>query len=267
MTKKSIIVLIPHYNNVSGLITSIMSINETITIDILIVDDGSKEDTIDKTRIENLYLTGSVFFEMLPQNQGIEHALNAGLKRIEQMSYEYIGRLDCGDLCLKNRFSKQIDYFKNHPDVALLGTWVNVLNNKGEKQYLLKHPTSYKNIKKQMYLNSMFVHPSVVFKTNILKTIGYYPTNYKAAEDYAFFFKIVKAFPAENLPIPLLDYIIDDNSISSTKRKLQVKSRIRVILNNFYFGFYPIYGLLRNCILFFLSRKVTTILKRIKSND
>ena len=101
----------------------------------------------------------------------------------------------------------------------------------------------------------MFVHPTVIFRSKIIDKIGAYPTNYKAAEDYAYFFNIIKVYNAANYPESLLDYIVDPKSISSQKRKLQVKSRIRVILHNFYFGFYPIYGLIRNIALYFVPFK------------
>ena len=258
----NIIVLIPHYNNFKSLIKSIQSINENIEVDILIVDDGSQQDKIEKEKIEKIYNIGKIFFDFLPQNRGIEFALNRGLQIIETMGYDLIGRLDCGDLCVENRFTIQTQFLEKNKDIYLVGTWANVLNSKGALEYVLKHPTQHNVIKKLMYLNSMFVHPSVVFRSKVVKEVGYYPTTYKAAEDYAFFFNIARKFKTANLPIPLLNYVIDENSISSLKRKTQVKSRIRVILSNFYFGYYPVYGLLRNMFLFFISRETSNFIKK-----
>ncbi len=39
---KEIIIIIPYYNNCTGLEKSIASIKEKITIDVIIIDDGSK---------------------------------------------------------------------------------------------------------------------------------------------------------------------------------------------------------------------------------
>jgi hypothetical protein len=108
----------------------------------------------------------------------------------------------------------------------------------------------------------MFVNPTVLFKTSVLQTVPEYPVKYKdAAQDYAFFFKVIKRFECANMPEVLLDYIIDKNSISTKKRKLQVKNRINIIIENFKFGVYPIYGLIRSVILYFFSRKSTTLIK------
>jgi hypothetical protein len=260
---KKIIVLIPHYNSLDDLMRSIKSINESIGVDILIVDDGSDKKKPNKTELQETYNHGEIFLEFLNKNSGIEYALNRGLQLIEKMDYEYIGRLDSGDFCVKDRFKKQIDYLTTNPETYLLGTWANIINKKGDLLYVLKHPTSYNEIKNKMFTNSMFVHPSVVFRKCLIKQIGFYPVEYKAAEDYAFFFNIVNNFKSENLAEPLLNYVIDDRSISSIKRKLQVRSRIRIILNNFKFGFYPIYGLLKNCILYFISRETSNRIKRV----
>ena len=114
-----------------------------------------------------------------------------------------------------------------------------------------------------MYLNSMFVNPTVLFKTSILETVSEYPIEYKdAAQDYAFFFKVIKHFKCANMPEVMLDYIIDKNSISTKKRKLQVKNRIKIIAENFKLGIYPIYGLLRSLVLYFFSRSSTTVIKK-----
>ncbi len=259
---KKIIVVIPHYNNNEGLLNSIKSIEEEINVDLIIIDDGS-ELKIDQEYLIKSYEFGNIYFKFLTKNQGIERALNEGLKFAQENEYDLIGRLDCGDFCKKNRFTKQVNYLDENPDVCLLGTWVNVFDENGDLSYILKHPIMYNKIKKRMYINSTFTHPSVVFRTSLIDNVGFYPTNYEAAEDYAFFFNIIKKFKSGNLPEPLLDYVIDDRSISSKKRKLQVLSRIKIILKNYYLGFYPTYGLIRNLLMFAVSRNFSTRIKKL----
>ncbi len=258
---QDLIKLIPHYNNKTELEESIKSIQEDIPIDILIVDDGSSVKP-NQQEIEAIYKNGEVFIKLLDKNVGIENALNAGLSFIETKDYEYIGRLDCGDLNLKNKYTRQVAYLEKNPETYLLGTWAEMVDVDGNYLYTLKHPTKDKEIKNKMYLNSMFVHPTVIFRKEVLRIIGKYPTKYKAAEDYAYFFEISKKLKVENLPEALLLYKIDPNSISSTKRKFQVKNRIKIIWSHFYLGYYPIYGLVRNVLLLFMSRNMTTFMKK-----
>lgn len=251
-----------HYNNPEGLEASLVSIDEQINIDIIIVDDGSEKKP-DEHKLGQLYTSGKLIFDYLKNNSGVGIAANRGLEIAEERGYEFIGRFDCGDIFMKDKCQKQLSYLDTNEDVKLLGTWAIVIDDEGRFLHDLKHPVDYKSIKKQMYLNSMFLNPSVIFRTDILKTVGNYPLKYRhASQDYAFFFKVVKQFKSENLPEKLMYYVSDPNSISTKKRRLQVLNRIRVILDNFYFGFYPIYGLIRNVALLFVSRKFTTTIKK-----
>ena len=255
--QSSIIIIIPHYNDLIGLHNTISSIDEDIDLDIIIIDDGS----INKPDYKSIEIKHTVFLEFLDKNSGIETALNLGLDFSLKKDYKLIGRLDCGDLCHKNKFTKQVKYLNKNQDVMLLGCWARVLDEKHIFKFYLKHPVNYKKIKTGMYLNSMFVHPSVVFRSEIISTTGKYPLNRKAAEDYAFFFKVVNYYKSENYPEILLDYIISTKSISVKNRKKQVYNRIRVLLDNFYFGPLPVYGILRNIILMLIPVKIITFLK------
>lgn len=255
-----VIVLIPHYNNNDKLLQSILSIKEDIQVDVLVVDDGSAK-TPDLNHIQDKYKNGSVFMEILHRNKGIEHALNKGLEFIEKSHYKYIARLDCGDLNLKNKYTKQYKYLEQNPDTYLLGTWADIVDENGKLVYQLKHPCTYRKIKNRMFINSMFVHPTVMYRTKVLSIIGKYPFSYEAAEDYAFFFRIIKKLKAENYPESLLKYEMNPNSISSIKRKKQILNRIKIIWDNFYFGLYPLYGLTRNIIIYILPPNFINYLK------
>jgi len=115
-----------------------------------------------------------------------------------------------------------------------------------------------------MDFNSMFLNPSVVFRSEILEDVGNYPYKYRrASQDYAFFFNVIEKYKSENLPDILMDYVVESHSISTTKRRLQVKNRIKVVLEHFYWGYYPIAGLIRGVFLYFLPRHTTTFFKRI----
>lgn len=259
----NIVIVIAHYNNPKGLKNSLKSIQEPFPVDIIVVDDGSKK-KFSKKELEEVYTQGKIYFEYLPTNQGVGIAANLGLKKAQELNYKFTARFDCGDLFHPNKLQKQLTFLKENPSVKLLGTWVNYINEDGTFLHTLEHPTAHSVIKKKMYINSMFVNPTVVFYTEILSVVGDYPYKYRhASQDYAFFFKIVKKFEVANYPEVLLDYVVEENSISTKKRFLQVKNRLQIILDNFYFGFYPIYGLVRNTFLLFLTRNTANKIKRI----
>jgi hypothetical protein len=251
-----------HYNNPKGLVESLASIDERIDIDILVIDDGS-EHKPNEELLNQTYNSGKIYFKYIEQNSGVGVAANLGLEIALKRGYELIGRFDCGDKFKKDKCLRQLNYLDKNKDVKLLGTWANVIDEHGNFLHELKPPTDYEVIKKKMYLNSMFLNPSVIFYSEIIHKVGNYPLKYRrASQDYAFFFNVIRDFKVENYPEILMDYVSDPNSISTKKRRLQVFNRIRVILDNFYFGFYPIYGFIRNVALLFVSRKFTTGLKQ-----
>tara|TARA_R110001583_G_scaffold421_7_gene3998 strand:- start:2305 stop:3105 length:801 start_codon:yes stop_codon:yes gene_type:complete len=258
-----LIILICHFNNLNGLEASILSIQENFNVDILIVDDGSI-DKPDLNHLKKKHQGGNIFLEILPQNMGVGMATNHGLIKILKMDYQLTGRLDCGDLNHPNKYAKQISYLKNNPNIRLLGTYVNMVDTKGKLLFVLKHPINHSEIIKKMFLNSAFVNSSVIYYVDILKNVGLFPEKYhRNGEDYAFFFNVIEKYNVGNMPEVLLDYVVDPNSLSSSRRNEQVLARINIIKEHFYIGAYPLYGLFRNYILFFMPRNLTTFIKKI----
>lgn len=261
--------LIPHYNNPEGLTKSLLSIHRDEQLDVFVIDDGSSKDKIDeKGAKDSFQAQGQIKFKYLEKNQGIENALNNGLDWIlGEKIYEYIARLDCGDICLDKRFSIQEDFLNKNPDIMLVGANIICVGTDGSFLYNLYYPEKTENIRKKMYLNSMFSHPCSMYRVKVVEEIGKYPTNHHAAEDYAYFFKIVRKYSTYNIQQFLLKYEINPQGISQTKRRFQVKGRIKIILENFYFGFWPIYGLLRNIILYIVPNKLLIRIKKMKNDQ
>ncbi|MVF12927.1 glycosyltransferase [Ketobacter sp. MCCC 1A13808] len=250
--KTSCCVLIPFYNAGHTLVESLDSIDYGCFIpDVLVVDDGSEVKAVD---VLSTYAGSlNVFIIRLSENRGIEYALNAGLEYCDG-KYDYIARLDCGDKCKNNRIQTQVDYLERNPEIYLLGSWAECVDLHGGVVRILRPANSYKQIQKGMYVNNMFVHSSVMFRSCLIKEVGFYPVEFEASEDFAYFFKIVKRFKSENLPSVLLEYRVDPNSISSMKWKAQLISRLKILKSNFYFGAYPIWGLLRSFLLLIFPR-------------
>ena len=256
------ILLIPHYNNVSGLKVSLESIGPAEKTDVIIVDDGSNI-PFDKDEISKSFLAnGTVHAIYSGKNEGIEFALNKGLEFALAHNYEYVARLDCGDINKANRLRIQEEFLEKHNEIAFIGSNVRFVDTKGQHLFNLIFPQAAANIRKKMFVNAMFCHPTIFFRTAILSITGLYPTNYKAAEDYAFFFKVIQNFKTANINEVLVVSEINPQGISYKHRKIQAKNRIKIIYKNFYFGMYPIYGLLRSVLLYLIPIKWLTFLKR-----
>ncbi len=55
------------------------------------------------------------------ENKGLAYALNYGL---DYCSYEYIARMDSDDICVPDRFERQIMYFEEHKDATIVGAGI-----------------------------------------------------------------------------------------------------------------------------------------------
>lgn len=260
---KKCCVLIPYFNAGRSLLDSIQSIDsDVIQPDVIVVDDGSdKLKAIDVIREYSGNL--KVYLLVLDKNQGIEGALNAGLE-LYSRQYEYIARLDCGDLCKNGRIGKQVSHLDHNLELALVGGWIDFIDMEGRYLFTLRNPLSYESIKSKMPINSMIAHVSVMFRSSVFEVVGHYPVNAPAAEDYALFFKIIKKYPVQNIGEIFVDCTVDPNGISSKKRKTQIRSRINIMLQNFALTPYSVYGLLRSLILLHTPRGFTVYLNKVK---
>jgi glycosyltransferase involved in cell wall biosynthesis len=259
----NIVVLIPHFNNQAGLRDSLNSILFSAKVDVLIVDDGSREKP-NITEFNEIFLDNlNLHFIFNEQNLGIENTLNKGLSYIlKNMSSKYIARLDCGDICDPNRFIKQKDFLDANEEVYLIGSWVEFFY-KDKTIYTYKAPSRHNDIINNMFLKCSFIHPSIMFRTEALYTIGLYPLEYEAAEDYAFFFRFVKKFKTHILPEVLTYCELNPKGISRTKRSVQLKSKIKVIMANRSVSPYFFLGLLRNFSMLLLPNSIVAKAKAI----
>ena len=204
-----LVLLIPHYDNPKGLLVSLASIGCNENLDVLIVDDGSNN-KFDEIEVKKAFqATGKIFFIYLQQNSGIEIALNKGLEYIIKNKYTYTARLDCGDICLGDRFQLQKYFLKEAPSISLVGSNVNFVDTNGAHLYTVKVPEKDEFIRKKMYVNAMHIHPSIMFRNSIFPKINLYPTAYQAAEDYAFFFNVMNSYKVANINKVLVQNIIE----------------------------------------------------------
>ncbi|GAB7127351.1 glycosyltransferase [Silvimonas sp. JCM 19000] len=224
-----IALLIPHYNNPQGLVESLASVGVTEPVDAWVVDDGSTRARIDEAACHAAWRAqGTLNFVYLPHNQGIEHALNTGLQGILAADYQYVARLDVADLNLPDRCARQAAFLDAHPEVYLLGSAVVFFDASGDR-FTLQQPQTHAQIVRQMHIDNAFTHPAVMFRVAGIRALGLYPTNYPAAEDFAYFWKFVARYQTANLPEVLVRTEYTTAGISLSKRRRQQWSRFRLL--------------------------------------
>lgn len=227
-------ILIPCYNNISGLKKSIESIRyDNGKYLIVIVDDGSNKALTEEAISGNNSPAYPVHVIRLLENSGITISLNTGLHWIFQnIKCDYIARLDCGDICDPSRYYKQIDYLRVNTDIMLLGSWCYFKNPENNFKFSYKAPERDRQIKRALYFRNVFIHPTVIFRREIFEKVGLYPEDYPHAEDYALCWKIANQAQTAVLPLYLVVCEMNTHGISYANRIKQLQSR-KVIVEKF----------------------------------
>lgn len=251
MSTPSLAVLIPVYNNQSGLSFSLESLTKSEgvgALTVVIVDDGS---SLPVVLPEHYPFTLKLL--RLPQNQGITKALNTGLEWILTNDFTYVARLDAGDVCYPQRLQQQLSRFVRQPELALLGTFARAVDATGSFLYIITPPTQHEHLRRSMHLNNSFLHPSVMMRVDVLRKVGVYSEAYPAAEDYELFFRIVSSYATENIPDSLIDYEINPSGISLSRRRRQIRSRIAIQKHYFRWDYLESYlGLFKSFVALYL---------------
>jgi glycosyltransferase involved in cell wall biosynthesis len=256
-------VLIPCYNNPQGLMTSLRSIfYDTDRFAIIIIDDGSAVPVSAGQIQSEIKTIGSITVIRNEHNKGIADSLNLGLKWIgENFVTKYIARLDCGDTCHPYRFYRQVEYLNAHSNVGLLGTWCIFENRRSGARYQYRTPTDHEKIKTEMHWRNVFIHPTVMFRADLIKQSGYYPTDFLHAEDYAFFWKLIKMTRSHILDDFLVTCEINKEGLSFKNRNEQLLMQIKIIDRLGTSPIMKIAGILRVKTLSLLPKRLVLPLK------
>lgn len=254
-------ILIPCYNDPKGLQEALESIQyDPENYRVVVVDDGSTVPVSESLRQWGL---SSVHCIRLARNSGITKALNTGLEYIlRQPSCRLIARLDCRDICDSRRFNLQTEFMNRHPEVGILGSWCIFRDETSGLSYTYKTPTEHKDIQKEMPRRNVFIHPTVMFRRDILKICGLYPERYPYVEDYALFWKMLTTCKGAVLPEYLVTCAVRKEGISLSNRRKQLIGRKKVINQFSKRNFGRLIGLIKINILMILPKP---LLLRVKS--
>ncbi|MEN2981531.1 MAG: glycosyltransferase [Thermus sp.] len=243
MERRTLALLIPVYNDQEGLGKTLTHLPGEIPLDVVVVDDGSQP----PITLPKLPPPHRAFLLRLEENRGITGALNEGLRFILERGYPYVARLDAGDVALPGRFAKQLRFLEEHPEYALVGGQARFVDPAGRETHRERFPTEDGEIRRVMHARNPFLHPAVTLRTEAIKAVGLYSESYPAAEDYELFFRLARRFKVANLEQEVIEYKVDPKGISLRKRRRQLLTRLRILLENFDPGLKESWlGLLKN---------------------
>ena len=176
--------------------------------EIVIVKDGLLTEELDEC-IENFQRQHPKLFKTLAfkKNRGLGLALRDGVKACK---YEYIARMDSDDISKLDRFEKQFNYLQEHPETALLGTWITEFSKDENKpDTVTKLPCRHQEIMKFAKSRNPFRHMTVIYKKQAVINSGNY-RDFLWFEDYDLWIRMLqKGYITANIPEYLVNVRAD----------------------------------------------------------
>lgn len=170
---------------------------------IVIVKDGPLSKELDNV-ITNYEREYDDLFKIvnLRSNVGLGKALNIGLGECD---HELIVRMDSDDICVMDRFEKQIKYMSENEQISVLGSWIAEFENNPQDIISIRSvPSNHEQIRKLAKKKNPINHMSVVFRKNDVVNAGNYQS-FLWNEDYYLWVRMIKKnYIFANLPEALL---------------------------------------------------------------
>lgn len=126
---------------------------------------------------------------VLAENIGRTPALRYAFERAQG---EYIAILDADDVSLPERLAQQVEYLDRQPDIGLVGSWVEYINEQSNVTGEFKPPTERGEVYDALGWMNPFVHSSIMYRTRLATQMGGYPEAYIYAQDKALILNIAK---------------------------------------------------------------------------
>ncbi len=122
-------------------------------------------------------------------NRGLGEALKIGTKKCHG---DYILRMDSDDICVNNRFEKQIKYVEKNPDIDVVGGVIEEFNDSINESGLRKRvcPINHDDIIKMGKKRNPMNHVTVCIKKDSLIGVGGYKS-LPYLEDYYLWIRMI----------------------------------------------------------------------------
>ena len=189
-------VFIPVYNReqyVGEAIESILA--QTFSdFEILVVDDGSTDRSVDKIRS---YTDARIRLISNEENLGIPKTRNKG---VELARGQYMAMLDSDDRAFPDRLEKQVAFLDLHPDYAQIGSWCRMMDAQGHVLNKIKRqPVLPNDIHAQFLFRCAMSNRSIMARTAILQEYGY-RNDFPRCQDYELHVRLAKKYKLGNIP-------------------------------------------------------------------
>lgn len=157
--------------------------------EIVLVEDGPLTDELYET-IHKLSQRFDVIRTVpLPENMQLGRALAEGIRNCR---YELVARMDTDDVAVGNRFELQYAYMREHPEVAVLGGYIEEFDEKVPDYHQIKYmPCMQGEVQKYAKYRNPVNHMTVMYRKQAVIDAGNY-IHFPFLEDYELWNRMLK---------------------------------------------------------------------------
>ena len=184
-------------------------------------DNGSTDGTLEVLREWIPHrIPGRVF-------SGEPLSLGLSLRRlVEETPAEFCARMDADDINLPKRLETQLEFMTRNPDVSLVGTATQSIDESGAiLNKVFHYPENWIEIRHATLNAPRLPHPSVVFRREAVLEAGNYADDSTSespywCEDYDLWLRLMTQHRGYTIQQKLLYYRVNLNGLSSNEQKL-----------------------------------------------
>ena len=204
-------VVMPVYNGEKYLAEAVESIlGQTLRdFEFVIINDGSTDGSADILRRYQQEDARIRFYHQ--ENQGWVASANRGCQLAQG---EYIARMDHDDVSLPERLARQVWYLEAHPEIGVLGTWIQEIDSSGLTRDTRRKLTMPRVIEWGLCFESCLANPTVMMRRAVIERLGFYRAEATYAADYDLWARALSVTQLANIPEVLLQYRVWPESLS-----------------------------------------------------
>ena len=256
----SISVVTPSYNQarfLSETIESVIGQQGDFSIDYLIIDGGSDDDSVEIIKRYESLLNDHLwdikcreiqYRWISEKDRGQADALMKGFRLAKG---EVLAYLNSDDTYLPGALETVAAFFRDNPGTALLYGDAHYCNTTGE--IIGRYPTEDFDFNKLAWFN-FFCQPATFFRKEAFDAVGGLDDTLRYAMDYDIFIKIGKRFPCRYLPQYFAKYRLHEASKTMRDDVLFENNEEAVRLAMKHFGWAPLNRVYGSCYYYCLSR-------------
>lgn len=131
----------------------------------------------------------------------------------------FVARMDADDVAVAERLAMQLAFMQSHPDVVVLGSAYQLIDEQENWCGKVDLPESDQQIRRSLFFRNPICHPSVMLRKAVVCQEGGYLGG-QNAEDYDLWVRLAvnSEYKFANLATPLVKYRIDAKGLARRSR-------------------------------------------------